>query len=160
MQEKKKILNRTEIKEVVCLLRQSSKTIVFTNGCFDILHVGHLDLLENAKSQGNILIVGLNSDASIKRLKGRKRPINSGTDRARLLGALEVVDYVVFFEEDTPYEIIREIQPDILVKGGDYHLDNIVGRDIVESLGGRVIVVPLSPVKSTTELLAKIMKEF
>lgn len=160
MQEKKKILNRTEIKEVVCLLRQSSKTIVFTNGCFDILHVGHLDLLENAKSQGDILIVGLNSDASIKRLKGRKRPINSGTDRARLLGALEVVDYVVFFEEDTPYEIIREIQPDILVKGGDYHLDNIVGRDIVESLGGRVIVVPLSPVKSTTELLAKIMKEF
>lgn len=160
MQEKKKILNRTEIKEVVCLLRQSSKTIVFTNGCFDILHVGHLDLLENAKSQGDILIVGLNSDASIKRLKGRKRPINSGTDRARLLGALEVVDYVVFFEEDTPYEIIREIQPDILVKGGDYHLDNIVGRDIVESLGGRVIVVPLTPVKSTTELLAKIMKEF
>ncbi|MFA4839266.1 MAG: D-glycero-beta-D-manno-heptose 1-phosphate adenylyltransferase [Candidatus Neomarinimicrobiota bacterium] len=154
----KKILNRTEAIARTTALKKAGKIVAFTNGCFDILHVGHADLLEKAKSLGDVLIVGVNSDESVRRLKGGNRPINSETDRAEMLAALESVDFVVIFPEDTPAEIIAEIRPQILVKGGDYHIGNIVGRETVESDNGRVVVVPLREGKSTTKLI-EIMKE-
>ena len=152
----RKILTRTEAVARTTVLKKDGKIIVFTNGCFDILHVGHIDLLEKAKSRGDVLIVGLNSDESVRCLKGEKRPINSEKDRAEVLAALESVDFVVIFLEDTPAEIIAEIRPQILVKGGDYHIGNIVGRETVESDGGRVVVIPLYEGKSTTGLIEKI----
>jgi len=154
----KKLLNRAEVSAVSNSLKQDGKKVVFTNGCFDILHIGHIELLESAKSLGDILVVGLNSDDSVKRLKGIGRPINSVRERVRILSALEFVDYVVIFNEDTPYELLREIRPDFLIKGGDYSLDEIVGRNIVESYGGKVKVIPVLKGKSTTDIINKIMQ--
>ena len=135
------------------------KKIVFTNGCFDILHVGHITYLREAAQLGDLLIVGLNSDASIKRLKGAERPINCQADRAEMLAALECVDYVVIFDDDTPLELIKTVKPDILVKGGDYAVENIVGSDFVSELGGRVVTIPLVEGKSTTKLINCIKQE-
>lgn len=132
------------------------KKIVFTNGCFDILHTGHIRYLREAARLGDILIVGLNSDASVKRLKGPDRPVNQVEDRAELLCALEFVDYVVVFEEDTPYQLIRMIQPDILTKGGDYAPDEVVGKDIVEERGGRLVLIPFVDGKSTSGMIQRI----
>lgn len=132
------------------------KTIVFTNGCFDILHVGHKRYLEQASALGDVFVIGVNSDASVKRLKGPSRPVNSEQDRMEILSALGFVDYVVLFDEDTPYELIKKIQPDILVKGGDYTVDKVVGRDIVEARGGRVELIPFVDGKSTTSIINKI----
>jgi len=132
------------------------KIIVFTNGCFDILHVGHKRYLEQASSLGDIFVIGVNSDASVKRLKGPSRPVNSEQDRMEILSALGFVDYVVLFEEDTPYELIKKLQPDILVKGGDYTMDTVVGRDIVEARGGRVELIKFVEGKSTSNIINKI----
>ena len=135
-----------------------NQRIVFTNGCFDILHIGHIRYMQEAARLGDILIIGLNSDASVKRLKGPERPVNSEEDRAELLCALGFVDYVTVFDEDTPFELISKIQPDVLVKGGDYEPDGVVGRDIVEGRGGKLVLIPFVKGKSTTRLLDKIRK--
>lgn len=129
------------------------KKIVFTNGCFDILHVGHVRYLNEARKLGDVLIVGINSDDSVKRLKGDTRPINSLNDRMEVLAALSCVDHVIPFEDDTPYELILDIQPDILVKGGDYRPEDVVGKDIVEAKGGKVVIIPLVEGKSTSSIL-------
>jgi rfaE bifunctional protein nucleotidyltransferase chain/domain len=135
--------------------RALGRTVVFTNGCFDILHVGHVRLLERARSEGDVLVVGINSDASVKRLKGDSRPVIPEAERAEALLALECVDRVVIYSEDTPRETIQALRPDVLVKGADWALEDIVGRDEVESLGGRVVRVELLPDRSTTGLLQK-----
>ena len=133
-----------------------SKKIVFTNGCFDILHVGHKRYLQNAATLGDILVVGVNSDASVRRLKGPSRPVNNERDRAEMLSALGFVDYVTIFDEDTPYELIKKIQPDVLVKGGDYKPEDVVGKDIVEARGGRLELIPYVEGKSTSNIINKI----
>ncbi len=151
-----KIVERTEARKLGAGLREQGKIIVFTNGCFDILHRGHVEYLEFARSQGDVLIVGLNTDDSVRRLKGPNRPINRFEDRAYVLAALEAVDYVIGFSEDTPYELIAEIVPDVLVKGADYRPEEVVGRDIVESHGGRLVLAPFRNGYSTTSLIERI----
>lgn len=135
--------------------RAEGRRIVFTNGAFDILHPGHLRYLQAARRHGDLLIVGLNSDASVRRNKGSSRPINPQDERAEVLTALECVDAVSLFDEDTPAEIIRRVQPDVLVKGADWPADQIVGRDTVEARGGRVILEPVERGYSTTALIEK-----
>lgn len=130
--------------------------IVFTNGCFDILHIGHIRYLQESARLGDVLIIGLNSDASVKRLKGPERPINSEAERAEMLSALEFVNYVAIFEEDTPIELIKKIKPDVLVKGGDYRNEYVVGTNEVESRGGRLVLIPFVEGKSTTEIIERI----
>lgn len=137
-------------------LRRAGRRVVFTNGVFDILHPGHVRYLQHARALGDALIVGLNADASVRRNKGPERPINSESDRAEILAALECVDAVVVFGEDTPAEIIKAIQPDLLVKGADWAEDSIVGRDTVEARGGKVVRVPVEQGFSTTAILEKI----
>ena len=134
----------------------TSQTIIFTNGCFDIIHSGHVLYLEEAKSLGDILIVGLNSDESVRLLKGKDRPINSQGDRAIVLAALNSVDYVIVFEEETPYNLIKTINPDILVKGGDWLVEQIVGHDIVLKKGGTVKSLMFKEGKSTTNIINKL----
>lgn len=136
-----------------------NKKIVFTNGCFDILHVGHKRYLQQAAALGDILVVGVNSDASVRRLKGPSRPINPEQDRAEMLCALGFIDYVVIFDEDTPYELIKKIQPDVLVKGGDYKPEEVVGRDIVEARGGKLVLISFIEGKSTTNIIKKIEED-
>lgn len=145
------------IDELVKILKNiSNKKIVFTNGCFDLFHVGHARYLKKAAKFGDILIVGVNSDSSVKRLKGETRPILNEKERIELLSNLEFVSYVVKFEEDTPYNIINKIKPDIIVKGGDYKAEDVVGKDIVEKYGGRVEICPYIDSKSTTNIIEKI----
>ena len=144
-----------EIKKV----KGRQKKIVFTNGCFDILHAGHVDYLGKAKALGDCLVVGVNSDASVKRLKGSERPINNLADRMTILSSLEAVDYVVPFEEDTPLDIIKAIGPDVLVKGGDYQIGDIVGADFVTEHGGKVMTIPCVEGKSTTGIINKVKKD-
>ena len=136
--------------------RRSQEKIVFTNGCFDILHVGHVRYLEQAKSLGSVLVIGVNADASVRKLKGAGRPVHCGKDRAEVLAALEAVDYVVFFPEDTPLKLIRAIRPDFLVKGGDWKIKDIVGSRFVRSYGGKVRSLPYVQGFSTTGILEKI----
>lgn len=136
-------------------LRELGKTVVFTNGCFDVLHAGHVTYLTAARQLGDVLVVGLNSDESVRRLKGPQRPINVLEDRIVVLEALRCVDAVVVFEEDTPLALITELLPDVLVKGGDYTREAIVGADVVETNGGRTETIPLLPGRSTTAILAK-----
>ena len=130
--------------------------VVFTNGCFDLLHQGHLNYLARARQLGDMLIVGLNSDHSVRRLKGEGRPVNDERSRALMLASLQVVDYVVLFDEDTPYNIISMLQPDVLVKGGDYDLSQIVGADIVKARGGKVLAIDFLPGYSSTTIIEKI----
>jgi D-beta-D-heptose 7-phosphate kinase/D-beta-D-heptose 1-phosphate adenosyltransferase len=130
--------------------------LVFTNGCFDLLHRGHVELLWWARRQGDALVLGLNSDDSVRRLKGRGRPLTPEGDRAFVLAALPVVDAVVIFEEDTPLELIRALQPDVIVKGGDYRPDEVVGRDVVQARGGKVAIFPAVAGRSTSALLERI----
>jgi D-beta-D-heptose 7-phosphate kinase/D-beta-D-heptose 1-phosphate adenosyltransferase len=129
--------------------------VVFTNGVFDLLHVGHLDVLAAARAEGDALVVGVNSDASVRRLKGPERPVHGQGDRARLLAALECVDVVVIFAEDTPGELVRALQPDVIVKGGDYAPDTVVGAEVVRARGGRVVIVPITPGHSTTATIER-----
>lgn len=152
------ILHKILSPEEVARFRQDNidKKIVFTNGCFDILHIGHKRYLQKAATLGDILIVGVNSDDSVRRLKGPERPINNEQDRAEMLSAMGFIDYVVIFGEDTPYELIKQIQPDVLVKGGDYKPEEVVGRDIVEARGGRLELISFVEGKSTTNIINKI----
>ena len=138
---------------------RNGKKVVFTNGCFDILHAGHVTYLQKARELGDLLVVGINSDSSVKRLKGDSRPINGIEDRVKILSALACVDYVVVFEEDTPLDLIMKIKPDILVKGGDYRIDEIVGADFVGSYGGVTTTIPFVQGRSTTGLLKKMRSE-
>jgi rfaE bifunctional protein nucleotidyltransferase chain/domain len=133
--------------------KEQTGPVVFTNGVFDLLHVGHIDLLTAARARGDHLIVALNSDVSVRRLKGPARPVRSEAERAYVVAALEAIDAVTVFEQDTPLEMILALRPDVLVKGGDYSLDTIVGRKEVESWGGHVQVVPLTPGQSTTRII-------
>lgn len=149
-------LNR--LAAVVHGLRRQGKTIAFTNGCFDLLHAGHLDYLERIKSKADYLIVAVNSDSSVKRIKGSNRPIIPAKERAALVAALKPVDYVTIFSESTPLKVICVLKPDLLAKGGDWKPDRIVGREIVESRGGRVLVVPTLKGHSTSRLIHRIRK--
>jgi rfaE bifunctional protein nucleotidyltransferase chain/domain len=146
-----------ELQRLLNVERFHSKKIVFTNGCFDILHKGHVEYLTKARDLGQVLVLGLNTDASVKRQnKSPERPINDQLTRAMILAALDCVDFVVFFDEDTPYELIKALQPDILVKGADYKPEDIVGYEIVKSRGGEIITIPLTEGFSTTGLIQKL----
>lgn len=151
-----KIMSLEEIARQVSIWKLVSKRIVFTNGCFDILHAGHLDLLSKAAMLGDVMIVGLNSDASVRRLKGAERPVNKDQFRALMLSHLQMVDAVVVFEEDTPLELIRTVQPDVLVKGGDYSAEDVVGYEDVIAGGGHVEIIPLVEGLSTSALIERI----
>lgn len=153
-----KIYTKEVIKHVIEKWKSEGEEIVFTNGCFDILHIGHVDYLEKARALGSRLVVGLNTDESIKRLKGPQRPITNDESRSRVIAALEFVDAVIFFGEDTPYDLIKALKPDILVKGDDYTVENIVGADIVIENGGEVKTIPLVKGYSTTDVISKIKK--
>lgn len=151
-----KIKTREELAELRSGMAQQGKVVVFTNGCFDIIHRGHVEYLDRASRLGDVLIIGLNSDESTRRLKGKGRPIIPQEDRAYILASLAMVDYVSIFDEDTPLELIKLIKPGVLVKGGDYKPDEIVGRDFVEQQGGKVLTIPLVPNRSTTEIIDKL----
>lgn len=154
MKAKNKILGRRALKKWVESARKKGQKIVFTNGCFDILHAGHVSVLEFARSKGDVLVVGLNSDASVRLLKGPTRPINAQADRALVLAALESVSAVSIFEEETPYDLIKLVRPDVLVKGGDYKPTEIVGREFAK----KVVRFALLKGRSTTNIIKKVSK--
>jgi rfaE bifunctional protein nucleotidyltransferase chain/domain len=151
-----KILGAQALERQLAIWRFKSKRIVFTNGCFDIIHLGHIDYLSKAADLGEVLIVGLNSDASVRRIKGLNRPLNDQIARATVLASLYFIDAVVLFDEDTPYQLIQTVQPDILVKGGDYRPKDIVGYDVVKAKGGKVYIIDFLHGYSTSSLLEKI----
>jgi len=155
---KAKILTRAEAVRKIAQYRFLGKSIAFTNGCFDILHQGHVFSLSQAAKEADILIVGVNSDASTKRLKGKERPINDEQSRALLLASLAAVDAVVLFEEDTPLELVKELMPDVIVKGGDYKVEQVAGSKEVIENGGRVVINPIVEGFSTTGLVEKIRR--
>ena len=156
----RKIFTASELRPLLAILRAAGKKVVFTNGCFDIIHTGHTRYLAKAKSFGDLLIVAVNSDASVRVIKGEKRPINPEADRMETLAALEAVDFVTIFREPDPYRIISELEPDVLVKGGDWPIDKIIGRDVVEARGGRVVNVPYVEGASTTGIIENILKKY
>ena len=151
-----KLLKIDSLAEKLILHRKQKETIVFTNGCFDVVHRGHIELLKFCKQQGSVVIVGLNSDSSVKAIKGPDRPINNQYDRAAVLAALETVDYVTIFEQLDPITLLKEIKPDVLVKGQHYGLDGVVGREFVESYGGKVALAPHIEDQSSTATIKKI----
>lgn len=154
----RKFVDRKTLAAILQEARRQGKVVVFTNGVFDLLHRGHVEYLEYARQLGDLLVVGINTDESARKLdKGPHRPLFPLEDRARMLCALEAVDYVVPFHEETPYELIRLLRPDVLVKGGDYTLDRVVGRDLVEGWGGRVVLAPYIEGYSTTQILRRIL---
>jgi len=153
-----KIKTLRQLKKTIPSLKRQKKKIVFTNGCFDILHYGHLKYLEAAKKLGDILIVAVNSDSSVKRIKGKKRPLNNETARMALIAGFECVDYCLLFRENTPHCLIKELKPDVLAKGGDWSKEDIVGYEFVEDRGGEVITINFVRGYSTTELIKKIIK--
>jgi rfaE bifunctional protein nucleotidyltransferase chain/domain len=152
------VSNQSDLRLDVQDLKRAAKKIVFTNGCFDLLHPGHVKLLEQAKSLGDTLIVGINSDGSVRKNKGANRPVMPAGERAEILAGLAAVDYVVVFDEPTPRELIAAILPNILVKGSDWGADEIVGREDVEGAGGRVVSIPVEPGFSTTNLILRIQR--
>lgn len=156
-QIERKIVYRKDLKKLILKWRNANERIVFTNGCFDLLHLGHVDYLAKAKDLGERLIIGVNTDSSVKRLKGEHRPLQDENSRLHILAALQSVDAVVLFDEDTPYELIKEIEPDILVKGADYKIENIVGYDIVVSRGGSVQTIEFIEGYSTTLIEKRIL---
>lgn len=155
MELKNKILSLELLTKRIAFWRTMGDSIVFTNGCFDILHPGHIHLLQECAKAGDRLIVGLNADASVKRLKGETRPVNNEQARAIVLAALQFTDAIVLFEEDTPENLIHEISPDVLIKGGDWNADEIVGSDFVQSYGGKVSIVKYLKGHSTTNIINK-----
>jgi len=155
-----KIIKREALKEKMQALKRAGKRIVFTNGCFDFLHVGHVRYLKAAKAQGDVLVVGLNSDGSVRQIKGPRRPVVPEHERAEILASLACVDFVTLFEEPDPAMLIRFLMPDVLVKGADWATDAIVGRAIVESAGGRVVRIPLTEGVSTSGFIEKILASF
>ena len=152
-----KIKNIATLSRIIKAAKAKKKKIVFTNGCFDILHVGHVEYLSRAKKMGDVLIIGLNSDSSVKKLKGVGRPVNKERDRAKVLSALYFVDYVTIFNEETPERLIKKIAPDVLVKGGDWDAANIAGSGFVRSHGGKVRIVPFVKGFSTTSLIKRML---
>ena len=153
-----KIKKSSELSGLLSRLRSKGKKIVFTNGCFDILHVGHVDYLSKARRLGDVLVVGLNSDSSVKKIKGKGRPINKEPDRAKVISSLCFVDYIISFNETTPENLIKKVKPDILVKGGDWKTEDIVGGSFVRSYGGKVKNIPFVKGYSTTSFIKKIVK--
>ena len=151
---KNKLIQLSQAKKIIDVHRATGKRIVFTNGCFDLLHVGHITYLHQAAELGDVLVVGLNSDRSVRRLKGIKRPVIGQRDRAAILAALQCVDFVLIFDQDNPLELIESLRPDVLVKGGDYKKSQMVGRDLVESYGGSVITTSVVEGVSTTRILS------
>ena len=151
-----KVLSQDALKEVRFQLKKAGKKVVFTNGCFDIIHRGHIEYLETARSLGDVLVVAINSDASVRRIKGPTRPIVNEDDRAFVMAALLPVDYVTIFDEDTPYNVIKALVPDVLVKGGDWGTESIVGKDVVEASGGIVRSIQFLSGSSTTAIINKI----
>ena len=154
---KNKIKERKELKTVTERLKKEGKRIVFTNGCFDLIHVGHTRYLEKAKKLGDVLIVGVNSDRSVRTIKGKKRPVIPEEERAEVLAALRCVDLVVIFDEPDPLNIISSLKPDVLVKGGDWSEDAIIGREVVESIGGKVVRIPEIKGASSSSIIDKIV---
>jgi rfaE bifunctional protein nucleotidyltransferase chain/domain len=155
-----KVKTVEELRPLLAILRAAGKKIVFTNGCFDLIHTGHTRYLAIARSFGDILVVAVNSDASVNTIKGEKRPINSQQERAEALAALESVDFVTIFSEPDPYKVIVALQPDVLVKGGDWPIEKIIGRDVVEAQGGKVVNVPFVEGQSTTGIIERILKKY
>lgn len=155
-----KIVDINVLATLVNSWKAEKQQVVFTNGCFDILHLGHIDYLEKAKALGNKLVVGINTDDSVKRLKGASRPINAQIARARMLAALTFTDAIVAFNEDTPEALIRKVAPDILVKGNDYEVENIVGADYVLEMGGKVLTIPLIEGYSSSRIISKIINSY
>jgi len=153
-----KVKNLKELSKALSDRRRKREKVVFTNGCFDILHTGHLKILKESRKQGDLLVVALNSDKSVRRLKGKNRPVISEIDRATMISSFNFVDYVVIFNEDTPLKIIREIKPDVITKGGDYKKEQVVGKKYVESYGGKIKIIPLERNKSTSEILDQIKR--
>jgi rfaE bifunctional protein nucleotidyltransferase chain/domain len=155
-----KIKTIQELRPLLDILRAAGRKIVFTNGCFDLIHTGHTRYLAKARSFGDLLIVAVNSDASVRGIKGEKRPINTEAERMETLAALESVDYIVLFNEPDPHRVISELQPDVLVKGGDWPIEKIIGRDIVEARGGKVVSVGYIEGASTTGIIEKIVQKY
>jgi D-glycero-beta-D-manno-heptose 1-phosphate adenylyltransferase len=153
-----KIKTAAELRPLLAILRSAGKKIVFTNGCFDIIHTGHTRYLEKARSYGDMLIVAVNSDSSVRAIKGKKRPINPEAERMEVLAALKSVDFVTLFSEPDPHRVISELEPDVLVKGGDWPIEKIIGRDVVVARGGKVVNVPYVEGASTTGIIDKILK--
>ncbi len=153
-----KLKSIDELRGLLERHRAAGERVVFTNGCFDLLHPGHIRYLREAAALGDLLVVAINSDASVRRLKGPRRPLQPEGERAEILDALEMVRYVTIFGEDTPLEVITALRPQVLVKGGDWAVDQIVGRDVVEAGGGRVYSLPFAPGYSTSELIRKVME--
>ncbi|MBZ0180266.1 MAG: D-glycero-beta-D-manno-heptose 1-phosphate adenylyltransferase [Melioribacteraceae bacterium] len=154
------ILPLEELKKIRENLKSENKKVVFTNGCFDILHAGHVDYLNKAKLQGDVLIVALNSDKSVRKIKGEKRPIIPEDQRGFIISNLKCVDYVTFFDDDTPGETIQTLIPDILVKGSDWEIENIIGREIVEENGGSVITIDFVTNTSSSEIIETILERY
>lgn len=154
---RKIFLSPEELQPVLAELRQHGKRVVFTNGCFDLLHPGHIYTLTQARAFGDVLVVGLNSDESVKRLKGRKRPILTQTERATILAGLEAVDYVTIFDDDTPQALILQLRPEVLVKGGDWSAEAVVGKEEVEAWGGKVVLIPYQEGNSTTNIIERVL---
>ena len=157
---KEKIKERKDLQRIIQDLKAKGKRIVFTNGCFDLLHVGHIRYLEKGKSFGDVLTVGVNSDQSVRILKGPKRPILPEGERAEILSGLGCVDYITLFNEPTPLELISFLQPHILVKGGDWTKETTVGKEVVERLGGEVVIIPFIEGSSTSNLIETILKRY
>ncbi len=153
------VLQSNDLKKIVDLAKSTGKTVVFTNGCFDLIHGGHIEFLEKAKALGDILILGLNSDESVRSIKGEGRPIKTQTERANILSALKYINYITIFDEKTPENLIRQIRPDILVKGDDYKVDDVVGKEIVEGYGARVELIPIVKGLSTTNTVEQILEK-
>jgi D-beta-D-heptose 7-phosphate kinase/D-beta-D-heptose 1-phosphate adenosyltransferase len=157
---KQKIKTRKELLRIIKDLKAKGKRIVFTNGCFDLLHIGHVRYLEKARALGDVLVVGINSDSSVRKLKGPKRPILPEEERAGVLSGLGCVDYITIFSETDPLKLITFLRPDLLVKGGDWTKDQTVGKEVVERLGGEVIIIPFIKGASTSNLIETILKRF
>ena len=155
-----KILDDKSLHQQLAIWSFLNKKIVFTNGCFDIIHLGHIDYLSKAKDLGDILLIGLNTDDSVKRLKGNNRPIKNQQERAVLLASFQFVDGIILFNEDTPYDLIKKTEPDILVKGSDYKKEEIVGADVIKNTGGEIVTIDFLEGYSTTSILDKIRKNF
>ena len=149
-------INLTKLETLRQKCRQTGQSVVFTNGCFDILHAGHVRYLAEARKLGDILVVGLNSDESVRKLKGEGRPVNPAEDRAEVLAGLRSVDHVVIFDEDTAEELVRQLQPDVYVKGGDYSIDRLPESAIVASYGGRTVLVPMVEGRSTSNVIKRL----
>lgn len=153
-------LEPSKLAPVLKNLQNQGQKVVFTNGVFDLLHLGHVTYLQEARKQGDLLLVGLNSDASVRRIKGPLKPLLPVEERAEMLLALECVDYTTFFEEDDPYNIIKILRPDVLVKGGDWAIDKIIGGDLVQSWGGKVLNIPVVEGRSTTNLIQMVRERY